>query len=168
MKKRKGIIKLCIGLALALPVISKASVKGKPKIYHVCTESNIGEIALACAMYAESRGEGVWGQWATGNVVLNRKNAPMYPSRIRKVLYQKGQFSYTKNKRLEVYDKGSWEQSRILARHLILFDRSAILPRSKVDITRGSLFFYRKDKEPLWMRKYYTKRLTYKRHVFYG
>lgn len=51
-------------------------------------------------VYYESKSEPRNGKLAVALVTLNRVNNPKYPSTICGVVYQKHQFSWTKNKRL--------------------------------------------------------------------
>lgn len=145
----------------------KEKAKEKPHVYHVCTNRDSPENVLACSAYHEARGEGLQGMILVASVVLNRKNNDMYPSKIRKVVYQSHQFSYTKGKKLRVYEGQSWQDARMVARSLIFIDKHEFLKNLFTDRTKGSIFFFKKGKEPKWTRKLH-KNLTYKNHVFYG
>lgn len=48
---------------------------------------------LANVMYHEARGESQQGQIAVGQVVMNRVRSGKYPSTVRGVIWQRGQFS---------------------------------------------------------------------------
>lgn len=148
--------------------MSKPINKTKVKVYHVCTKQDSSENALACALYQEARGERFKGMWAVGNVVLNRKNHGNYPDKIRKVLYQKGQFTYTKHKNLKVTDKESWDLAKKASKTLIILNNNFPRLRDFLDNTNGSIYFYQKKKEPMWMKQNYDKKLTYRGHVFYA
>ena len=52
---------------------------------------------LAIAMHKEARGEGREGMLLVGNVVLNRANK--HKKRVCSVVYEKGQFSWAREKR---------------------------------------------------------------------
>lgn len=52
---------------------------------------------LAEAIYREARGESLVGQLAVAQTIINRKNHPNFPDSICKVVFQKNQFSWTKN-----------------------------------------------------------------------
>lgn len=54
---------------------------------------------LAQAVYYEARGEPLEGKKAVAIVTLNRKNNPKFPSTICGVVYQKGQYSWTRKTR---------------------------------------------------------------------
>lgn len=52
---------------------------------------------MAEVIYRESRGEPYLGQLAVGQVVINRAKHYLFPNTICEVLFQKGQFPWTKN-----------------------------------------------------------------------
>lgn len=52
---------------------------------------------LAEAVYREARGESYRGQLAVAQTVINRTKSAIFPNSICKVVFQKGQFSWTKN-----------------------------------------------------------------------
>lgn len=66
---------------------------------------------LSAIVYAESGNQSHKGKVAVANVVLNRVKSRKYPNSIKKVIYQKGQFTPARNgslkKALALYDKGS-------------------------------------------------------------
>lgn len=66
---------------------------------------------MTSIIYCEARGESYAGQKAVGIVVMNRKRSKEFPSSIKKVIYQRGQFTPASNgsldKALSLYDKYS-------------------------------------------------------------
>jgi spore germination cell wall hydrolase CwlJ-like protein len=64
---------------------------------------------MSSIIYCEARGESYAGQKAVGIVVMNRVRSKLFPNSVKKVIYQKGQFSPVRNgsldKALAVYDK---------------------------------------------------------------
>ena len=64
---------------------------------------------MTCIIYCEARGEGYAGQMAVGIVVMNRKKSEDFPDTIKKVIYQRGQFTPTVNgsmsSALSLYEK---------------------------------------------------------------
>ncbi len=64
---------------------------------------------MTCIIYCEARGESYAGQKAVGIVVMNRKRSDEFPNQIKKVIYQRGQFSPVRNgsydRALALYDK---------------------------------------------------------------
>ena len=64
---------------------------------------------MTSIIYCEARGESYAGQKAVGIVVMNRKKSDEFPNGIKKVIYQRGQFSPVRSgsfdKALALYDK---------------------------------------------------------------
>jgi N-acetylmuramoyl-L-alanine amidase len=87
--------------------------------------------ALALNMYHEARGEGHDGMQMVGEVTLNRVEHPEYPNSVCRVVYQDGQFSWTRLKRDPTpHDEELWADALELARLLLnddieLFDNGA-------------------------------------------
>lgn len=161
-------MKFFIGLSVALISSCFPAWAKKDAVYHTCSPRDSPKLILACAMYHEARGEGFEGMWAVGNVIMNRKRDKSYPTKIKKVIYQKGQFSYTRKNDLKVRELSSWLEAKKAANTLIILDKNFQNFRDFYDTTSGALFFYRKGVEPSWLKRYYIHKLTYKRHVFYG
>jgi spore germination cell wall hydrolase CwlJ-like protein len=65
---------------------------------------------MASIINCEAGAESYQGKLAVGIVVMNRVSSDLFPNTIRKVIYQKGQFSPVRNgslkKRLAQYDAG--------------------------------------------------------------
>jgi spore germination cell wall hydrolase CwlJ-like protein len=64
---------------------------------------------MSSIIYCEARGESYAGQKAVGIVVMNRVRSNKFPNSVKKVIYQKGQFSPVRSgsmsKALAIYDK---------------------------------------------------------------
>ena len=64
---------------------------------------------MTSIIYCEARGESYESQKAVGIVVMNRKRSDLFPNGIKRVIYQKGQFSPVTNgsldRALRLYDK---------------------------------------------------------------
>ena len=64
---------------------------------------------MTCIIYCEARGEEYAGQMAVGIVVMNRVKSEDFPDTIKKVIYQRGQFTPTVNgsmsRALSLYEK---------------------------------------------------------------
>ena len=64
---------------------------------------------MTSIIYCEARGESYAGQKAVGIVVMNRVRSDAFPDSIKKVIYQRGQFSPVRNgsfsRALATYDK---------------------------------------------------------------
>lgn len=86
---------------------SKKSVKAKKKNSKKYTSSELRY--MTSIIYCEARGECYAGQKAVGIVVMNRVRSKKFPSTIKKVIYQSGQFSPVRNgsmsRALKIYDK---------------------------------------------------------------
>lgn len=89
---------------------------------------------LAQNIYHESRGEPYAGQLAVAFVTLNRVEDPNFPSDICKVVYQRGQFSWT-NKNARVKEKDAWLKSVTIAK------LATALHEAGADNTNGALYF---------------------------
>jgi hypothetical protein len=120
---------------------------------------------LTEAMYFEARGEGIAGQVAVAEVVLNRVDSVQYPNSVCAVVLQGAensgacQFSYNcdgvKNR---VANKRAWERIGKIA-WLMLQGR----PRT---LTDEALYFHSTAVRPSWSRKY-VRTAKIGRHVFY-
>lgn len=71
---------------------------------------------LTAIIYCESGNQSYKGKVAVANVVLNRVNSSKYPNTIKKVIYQKWQFTPARSgslaKALKLYDKNSSKLSQ--------------------------------------------------------
>jgi len=108
---------------------------------------------LSEAVYYEARGEPYRGQLAVAQTVLNRVKSSKFPNHVCKVVFQKGQFSWTKN-----WNK-SWNadhQSQQVARVALMGTHSM------KDFK--ALYFHNTSVNPNWNRK---KLATIGNHVFY-
>ena len=108
---------------------------------------------LSEAVYYEARGEPYRGQLAVAQTVLNRVKSSKFPNHVCRVVFQKGQFSWTKN-----WNK-SWNadhDSRQVARVALMGTHS--LKDFK------ALYFHSTSVQPNWNRK---KLATIGNHVFY-
>lgn len=125
-------------------------------------------MCIALAIYFEARGESSLGQWAVGNVVLNRIRDPRYPSDACAVVKQgpwsgglpirhKCQFSfYCDGKPEYVFDDRAWMKAM----------RMAGLSYS-LDIVGGATHYHTIRVNPDWASSF---RVTRKigDHIFYS
>ncbi len=126
------------------------------------TEYSQREInCLVQNIYHESRGEPYKGQIAVAYVTLNRIASGKYPETICGTVFQKGQFSWTKEKRRSMKDKEGLESSKLAA--------IAVLSGFESDPTNGCLFFHEKRK-PSGFRypKHKRKQVLIGNHLFYS
>lgn len=118
---------------------------------------------LATALYFEARGEGIKGQAAVGEVILNRLDSGYYPGSICGVVNQRGnggcQFSYTCDGVSDgIADRASWDRASRIA-----FALMAGAPRT---LTGGATHFHTPAVRPDWSRRFaQTARIG--RHIFY-
>lgn len=134
------------------------------KVVHKCTKRDTKENLLACAIYAESRGEGKKGMTAVGNVVLNRVDNPTFPKTVKGVLFQPGQFSYSATFR--VTEKDSWQHAKNIAENLLYLHANFPEARVAADITKGATYFKKKSIRTHW-EKDLKLVYRYQGHQFY-
>lgn len=104
---------------------------------------------MASIINCEAGGEGFQGKLAVGIVVMNRVESKNFPNTIKKVIYQKNQFSPVRNgmlnKKLKQYDAGKtgsaqWK-SCISAAKKVLNGQRTIQYKGKVKSLKGYHFF---------------------------
>ena len=120
---------------------------------------------LAEAIYFEARGEEIEGQYAVGEVIINRVLSKEFPNSICGVISEgvgrlNGcQFSYNCDGKLEtISEKKIYE--RILKLSKILLEPSARF------LTDGATFYHSKLVSPSWSKKF-KKTKEIGNHVFY-
>lgn len=106
----------------------------KPKRIVHPTDSEVQ--CLAEAIYYEARGDVLRGKLAVADVVLNRTKSSHFPNDVCKVVYQKGQFSWTKNK-YKIKEYKAWEDCQRIAREKL----TKYYLNTRVDVTSNSTFF---------------------------
>lgn len=144
--------KLMLAVVVAmLPMMSNATP-------HTFTERQVE--CLALNVYYESRGEPVLGQKAVAWVTLNRLDSHQYTNTICDVVYDRNQFSWTKNK-VRVKDKGAYHKSHEVATKVI-----EEYMQDANDPTKGATMFHATHVSPRW-RKSFKKTLSVGAHVFY-
>lgn len=170
MKTNAIILAACI-LSLAPTVVqAKESIKKPVKVVnkaiHTCAKKDSSRTVLACNIYKEARGEGVFGMLAVGFVTLNRLDHDKFPTSLRGVVYQKKQFSWTIYKNgLKVYDKDSWERAKVTANFLLLLKKGGIVYNT-LDFTMGSLYYHTHQAKPIWRHNLYPT-VNVGNHTFY-
>ena len=104
---------------------------------------------MASIINCEAGGESYQGQVAVGIVVMNRVRSKQFPNTIRKVIYQRGQFSPVRNgmlrKKLAQYDAGKirskqWK-SCIKAAKKALNGQKIVKIKGKTRSMKGVRFF---------------------------
>lgn len=110
---------------------------------------------LAMNVYHEARGEPHEGQLAVAYVTMNRVANPRYPKSVCEVVWQGGQFSWTKD---DVTDKPvesrAWERAKRIARFVYEnYERLSTIAKGATDPSRGALSYYAYKKvNPNWAR----------------
>ncbi|GLS88890.1 cell wall hydrolase [Cypionkella aquatica] len=118
---------------------------------------------LKTAIYFESRGESLRGQFAVAEVVLNRVDSPRYPKTICGVVQQRGSgscaFSYSCDGAKDVMtDRSSAEVAGRIAR--VMLDGA---PRA---LTSGATYFHTRAVSPSWSRQF-PRTAEIGSHLFY-
>ena len=115
-------------------------------------------LCLAKVIYYEARGESLAGKLAVAKVTLNRMNSGKFPSTVCGVVYQRGQYSWTRGKLAKIVDKQAWQESVTIAQGAI-----------KTGLTEldnfNALYFHAKGVKPNWKYKRVAK---IGNHVFYS
>lgn len=111
---------------------------------------------LSEALYFEARGEGVNGQRAVAEVILNRVDHPRFPKTVCGVVNQRGQFTYNKTARIR--EKGTFARVQRVA--------MAALAGAPRTLTNGATYFHTKAVRPTWSKRFErTTRIG--SHIFY-
>ena len=120
---------------------------------------------LAEAIYFEARGESLKGQYAVGEVIINRMISNSFPNSICGVVSEGSgrlnacQFSYNCDGKLEIIvEKKIYKRISKLSR--ILLEPSARV------LTDGATFYHAKAVSPGWAKKF-TKTYEIGQHIFY-
>ena len=118
---------------------------------------------LTEAIYFEARGESLEGQIAVAEVILNRKDSPLYPRTVCGVVRQRGsggcQFSYICDGRTDrMREKASADLAGRIAR--------AMLDGAPRTLTDGATHFHSRSVRPGWSKRY-AHTTTIGAHVFY-
>ena len=110
----------------ALLLLVSASVGAAPNCEH---HPDDDRIALACNVYWEARSETVEGMMAVVAVTLNRVGSWRYPNTVREVVWQRKQFSWTHDGKVDrPKNRPSWKQAlQISSRFTITKYRKMIL-----------------------------------------
>lgn len=128
-------------LAAALSVIPVNSSAVKSIHSHSVVLDKREHKCLTEAVYYEARNDTEQGQQAVADVVLNRVEHKAYPNSVCKVVYQKGQFSWSANKPA-VKEKEAWAKAEKLAERKL--KRQYALVRE--DVTSGATHFQKSEK----------------------
>jgi len=108
---------------------------------------------LSEVVYHEARGETYKGQLAVAQTVLNRAKSSRFPNHVCTVVFQKGQFSWTKN----------WNKTWNADHHSRQVARVALMGTHSLRDFKA-LYFHNTNVNPNWNRK---RLATIGNHVFY-
>ena len=117
------------------------------------------------AIYHEARGEDILGQYAVGEVILNRVDLPNFPDDVCGVVRQNAhrmnacQFSYACNGR-------SLEMRDAAARRLAGAIAQMLLSGAPRELTEGATHFHTTDVRPSWSARFH-RTARYGAHIFY-
>jgi spore germination cell wall hydrolase CwlJ-like protein len=113
-------------------------------------------VCLAKNIYHEARGESILGKLAVAKVTLNRVASGKFRETICKVVYQSGQFSWTKSKYKPILDKNAWSESLHIAKLLML----------NPELSKTTAMYYHSTKvKPNWRQLERVDKIG--NHVFY-
>lgn len=110
---------------------------------------------MAKAIYYEARGEGQRGMVAVGHVIVNRTKSDKYPSDICDVVYQRNQFSWTRNPP-KINNHGLMDKAYEIAMKVLRGDTK--------DPTKGALSFHSSSIDPGWEKR---PKAVIGNHIFY-
>lgn len=114
-------------------------------------------MCMAKNIFFEAGNQSFEGKLAVAWVTHNRKINPKYPKTYCEVVYQKNQFSWTKNKNIKITKDARWSDSLYTAE----------IFRLTKDPTKGCLFFHEKNIKPVWTSKV-KKVVKIQNHIFYA
>lgn len=141
------VVKVTANVAVTSGKKTNAASVTKKKTAKKYTQSELR--LMASIINCEAGGESYQGQVAVGIVVMNRVKSKAFPNTIKKVIYQKGQFSPVRNgmlrKKLKQYDAGKihsaqWK-SCIKAAKKALNGQTTIKLKGKTKSMKGVRFF---------------------------
>ena len=117
---------------------------------------------LTEALYFEARGEGLEGQIAVAEVILNRVDSPLYPRTVCGVVKQRGsggcQFSYVCSGKSKLREKAAANLAGRIAR--------AMLDGAPRLLTDGATHFHTRGVKPGWSKRF-SRTASIGSHLFY-
>lgn len=140
-------------LRLVLVALLAASVSPVSSLEY---KNNVME-CMAKNIFYEAGNQSIKGKIAVAYVTYNRTLNDKFPDNVCSVVYQTGQFSWTKTKRRErIKNDWRWAESVYVANNFMLYP----------DPTKGSLFFHERSIRPKWgMKIIHTASIG--NHMFY-
>ncbi|KGJ12243.1 cell wall hydrolase [Paracoccus versutus] len=160
-------VSVCVAVALSPVATTPAMADGKHQVAYETKSGRatrqatvqINPADLQClseALYFEARGEGVQGQQAVAEVILNRVDHPRFPKTVCGVVNQRGQFTYNKNARIR--EKGTYARVQRVA--------MAALAGAPRTLTNGATYFHARGVSPSWSKRF-ERTIRIGSHTFY-
>lgn len=159
-------VSVCVAVILspvaAVPALADAQHQVAYETRTVRTDSGSHQIStrdLQClseALYFEARGEGVQGQKAVAEVIMNRVDHPRFPKTVCGVVNQRGQFTYNKSGRIR--EKGTYARVQKVA--------MAALAGAPRTLTNGATYFHARGVKPSWSHRF-ERTIRIGSHTFY-
>ena len=144
----RTIYKLFLGGLISASVLASLPVKAQdPSV-----------VCLAKVIYYEARGEPLPGKLAVAKVTLNRTNSGKFPSTVCGVVYQRGQYSWTRGKPSRITDSRAWQGSLNIA-------SNAVATGLKELDGFKAMYFHAKYVAPKWK---YKRVAIIGNHAFYA
>ncbi|MDO5529897.1 MAG: cell wall hydrolase [Paracoccus sp. (in: a-proteobacteria)] len=143
---RKKLASLGLCAMMALPAVFTADR----------AEASSAQRCLAEALYFEARGEGVNGQRAVAEVILNRVDSRQFPSSVCGVVNQRGQFTYRRG--LPMSNRAAAARANSIA--------AEFLNGAPRNLTGGATYFHATHVRPSWSRRF-VRTTQIGAHIFY-
>jgi spore germination cell wall hydrolase CwlJ-like protein len=123
-------------------------------------QEHVERYCLSQALYYEARGEGIEGQLAVADVILQRQRSKYHPDTICGVVYQPYQFSFVMDgSMLREIDVDAWNRADDLSGRIL---RNEV----KTGLTGRALFYHAKSVRPDWADSM-IKTAEIGNHIFY-
>ena len=162
-------VSVCVAVALSPVAAVPAMADGQHQVAYETKKGRAARQAtvqinptdLQClseALYFEARGEGVQGQQAVAEVILNRVDSRGFPSTVCGVVNQPAQFSYTIGGRKRITNKAAYLRARDIAQ--------AALSGAPRNLTGGATYFHTPAVRPAWSHRF-QRTVQIGAHIFY-
>jgi spore germination cell wall hydrolase CwlJ-like protein len=147
------------------PLPATALTEGITEDWLMAQPDPTGDAQWECltqALYFEARGEGLEGQIAVAEVILNRVDSPLYPRTVCSVVKQRGgggcQFSYVCDGRTRMREADAADRAGRIAR--------AMLDGAPRLLTDGATHFHTRGVRPSWSKRF-ARTASIGSHLFY-
>lgn len=140
---------------------SSGSGSGSSRSSYQCGRNAGARTCMVCNCYFESRGEPIKGKIAVGLTVMSRVNSGLYPSNACGVIYDAGQFSWTRTNGRSAIRSSSRNSSS-----LYQCEQAADFALQNSNV-RGPMNFHATYVNPRWGSNF-RRSETIGNHVFYA